>query len=90
MTPKEKAIELVAKFAPYMYCYMGSGMLSNDDYDEKVVLTFAKSCALIAVDEIINSNPLSPYNGGYYELASDRMDEVKEYWEIVKKEIEQL
>ena len=33
MTPKEKCDELIEKFIPNMYCYMGSGMLSND-YDE--------------------------------------------------------
>ena len=39
MTPKEKAIELIAKFAAYTMSY-------KDEF-------CAKQCALIAVDEII-------------------------------------
>lgn len=30
MTAKEKAIELVDKFMPKVYCYLGSGVLTND------------------------------------------------------------
>ena len=43
MTKEEKLIE---DLKPYMYCYMGSGMLSND-YDEKIVLENAKKCVEI-------------------------------------------
>lgn len=54
MTPEQmKANELVDKFTPYMYCFMGSGMLSND-YDEHIVRDNAKKCALIAIDAIIS------------------------------------
>lgn len=42
MTPKEKATELVEKYAPYCW---GEEVC---DYD------LAKECALIAVDELIN------------------------------------
>lgn len=53
MTPAEKAQELFDKYTPYMYCFMGSGMLSNT-YDPKIVAMNAKECATIAVDEILN------------------------------------
>lgn len=29
MTAKEKAEELVDKYKPFVYCFLGSGMLSN-------------------------------------------------------------
>ena len=48
MTPKEQAVKLVLRYKPFVYCYMGSGMLSNT-YDEDVALNMAKQCALIAV-----------------------------------------
>jgi hypothetical protein len=69
MTPKEKAQELFEK----MYtCYQGH----LDAYT-------AKQCALIAVNEIINSNPHSnPMNTyGFSTMA---------YWQEVKHEIEKL
>lgn len=69
MTPKEKAEELI------------------EIYDE--TLTYleskskAKQCALIAVDEIIKSNPHSnPFNTDVYSTM--------DYWQQVKQEIEKL
>ena len=79
-TSKEKAIELVEFFKPLVYCYMGSGMLS-DDYDKKVVLENAKKCALKVVEECINSTHSD-------KRANSVLD--KEYWIKVKKEIELL
>jgi len=38
---------LIEKFLPKMYCYMGSGMLT-DSYDEKVAEDNAKECEQIA------------------------------------------
>ena len=78
MTPKEKAERLIKQFIPYMYCYMGSGMLSND-YDEKVALKYAKQCALIAVDEILKNDGFTQFD-----------DYLTEYWQQVKQEIELL
>jgi hypothetical protein len=58
---------------------------------------FAKECALIAVDEILKSEPRSPSDvdwddvGGthqyYYEAQREEADK---YWQQVKKEIEEL
>jgi hypothetical protein len=70
MTPKEKTEELVNK-----YIGLNSGKLS--DYS-RIEFPTAKQCALIAVDEIINSiNPFGMFLG-------------KDYWQEVKQEIENL
>jgi hypothetical protein len=49
MTPKEKADELVLRY-----------LRINNNTKEWFNLHIAKKCALIAVDEIINSSPLEP------------------------------
>jgi hypothetical protein len=68
MTPKQKAEELVLKFEDYTDCADERG--------------FAIKCALIAVDEIIASNP----------IAFDEDDNciAKQWWQEVKTEIELL
>ena len=53
MTAKEKALELVDKYKPFVYPFMGSSYLTGDGYDE-VILRNSKICALIAVIEILN------------------------------------
>jgi len=69
MTPKEKAKELVDRF---------DETLTYLESKQK-----AKQCALIAVDEIINSNPHSnPLNTDVHSTMS--------YWNEVKQEIEKL
>jgi len=82
MTQKEKAIELVEKYKGYVYCYIGSGMLTND-YNDSVATMNAKQCAIIAVDEIIAVTHEDPY-----PRPKTKMD--KEYWQEVKEEIEKL
>ena len=74
MTPREKARELVDKYKPYVYCFLGSGMLTNTINDE-VENNNAKKCALIAVDEIM-------------KIIDTNMGE--RYWQQVRTEIEQL
>ena len=66
MTPKKKAQELVDKY--YIFNHIGN--------------RHAIKCALIAVDEIIASNP----------IAFDEEDNciAKQWWQEVKKEIELL
>lgn len=75
MKAEDKARELVEKFKPFMYCYIGSGMLSND-YNEKIVLHNAKDCASIAVDEILSNVSLS--------------DKAYDLWQEVKSHINKL
>lgn len=87
MDAKNKAKSLVDKFKPLVTtwdCYNDTPM------DEKYIIADAKKCAIILVDKIIESNPMSPYNGDYYEIVDDRIEQVKEYWRQVKTEIEKL
>ena len=71
MTPKEKAEELVQKFEEY-------GWL-----DEKTSMwESAKQCAIIAVDEIIET--FIPKNNRNY------LCEEIEYWQQVRTEIQNL
>jgi hypothetical protein len=81
-----KAKELIEKFMPHMYCYMGSGMLSND-YDEKVAKDNAKQCALIAVDEIINA--FSTLRNCVFtdDATNNDIDNEIAYWQKVKQSI---
>jgi hypothetical protein len=74
MTPKEKAKELVDK-----YLKVSFGVV--EEYIP-VPIVFAKQCALIAVDEIIASNP----NLKWFA----KLDDSIKYWQEVKKEIELL
>ena len=72
MTPKEKAEELVRIF----YYNIPNDEMGRDD-------DAAKECALIAVDEIIASNPII-----FREDNSIMLN--KSYWQEVKTEIEKL
>ncbi len=66
MTPKEKAIELMLKYYKLI---------------QMCTKSFAKKCALIAVDEIIDS---------HYKLLSGVNTSIYKYWQEVKQEIEKL
>lgn len=87
MTPKENAVELYNKYE----------QLGKDFTRGVSMAEFAKQCALIAVDEIIKSEPRSPNDvdwddvGGthqyYYEAQREDADK---YWKEVKQEIEKL
>jgi hypothetical protein len=89
MTPEEKAIELFGKFwrqTPQPYTeiveYHKESKLIFNDWDKDWTNKLAKESALIAVDEIIASNP----------IAFDEQDNCieKQWWQEVKKEIEKL
>ena len=87
MTPQEKAVELYNKYE----------QLGKDFTKGVSMAEFAKQCALIAVDEIIKSEPRCPSDvdwddvGGthqyYYEAQREDADK---YWQEVKQEIEKL
>lgn len=83
MTPKEKAVELVGKFKDYVNPYIGSGMLSNT-FDDDAILYQSKKCALVTIDEIINTDMLND-NEVYIETVS-----YLNYWIDVKEEIKKL
>ena len=71
MTAKEKAVELITKYLSVEY-----GVIQ--EYIP-VPMSFAKQCALIAVNEILN---LEPPELSYMEPFS------KSWWQEVKLEIE--
>ena len=90
LSPKEKAKDLVEHCAeiiePIEY-----GVILERNWKS------AKQCALIAVDEIIKSDPINPNDvdwddaGGthlYYHLA--QKEEALEFWKQVKEEILKL
>jgi hypothetical protein len=83
MTPVEKAKQLVQRF--YFSLPNNGGFTGpcniNDRWEE------GKKCALIAVDEIINSNPTSQLSDPF--LGNRTYDNVN-YWKDVKQEIEKL
>jgi len=72
MTPKEKAKELFDK----MFLVIENKGMYDDLYR-------AKQCALIAVDEIIDSEP-------QYEWSNDYWKNPNDFWQEVKQEIENL
>jgi hypothetical protein len=84
MTPKEKAEELVNRFLSISVSHY------DDMYDgirDGIRIPLAKKSALIAVDEIIKSNPIfvtSKLEG------KDGMHEAYLYWKEVKQELEKL
>ena len=82
MNAKEKAEQLYDKFLQYVP--------AEEEFEHE----YAKKCALIAVDEIINSNPhIYIEKGGsdcrgdwsYKEAQSNQL-----YWQEIKQEIEKL
>ncbi|AQW91295.1 hypothetical protein [Elizabethkingia anophelis] len=75
MTSKEKANELIEKFLPKMYCYMGSGMLTNT-YDEGVAKGNAVECAIICANQTLS------------ELESAGITDI--FWKEVKSELEKM
>jgi hypothetical protein len=72
MTAKEKAHELFDKYNELLSVHVFNG-----NFD------IAKQCAILSVDEIINSNPHSnPFNTTIYSTM--------DYWQEVKTELENL
>jgi hypothetical protein len=69
MTPQDKAMELMLRY--YELIPMNT-------------ISFAKQCALIAVDELIDYSMPSIEFGGYIQSYTI------EYWQEVKQEIEKL
>jgi hypothetical protein len=74
MTPKEKAEELYCKY----------DALFKAPFKKHQDL---KQCTLIAVDEILNSNYKNTLTDLCYKLTCNELDN---YWQQVKQEIEKL
>ena len=89
MTPKEEAEKLVDRFKDDTVIYTWGG----NGYKVAIETSFqnAKNCALICVDEILNSNPTIITEEiiehiGYKETVEKNVD----YWQEVKQEIKKL
>ena len=76
LTPKEKAKEL---FSKYQNIYFTEDSMGIDD-------ELAKQCALITVEEIINSSPSLPILSDAGSFVNDIKESTK-YWKEVKKEL---
>ena len=87
---KQNAVDIAKKFMPYVYCYMGGGMLS-DDYDKNVAFRNAVECARIF---IANVKIICPYvnrkdKDTVRELRSADYQFV-DYWIEIEGELNQL
>jgi hypothetical protein len=87
MTPKEKAKELYCKYVDAL----------NIRDLRLTANSFAKICALIAVDEILNARPLAPNYVDWDDCGATHQywyeaqkEEALEFWQEVKKEIQIL
>ena len=67
MTPKEKAKELLGKYAMYLRANLMHDEEANED---------AKQCVLVAVNEIISMGIMS--DSGDWEMAKLYWEEVKQ------------
>ena len=83
MSPKKEAEQLVNNFSPFVYCYMGSGMLTNTS-DDEVIKMNAKMCALKVFDEILYEFDHLAWDNDTYGTSKMK------YWQQVKQEIEKL
>lgn len=82
MTPPQRARHMVKEYSMFVNGYVGSSMLTNDEYPE-VILSNAKELATRVVDEIVNELNR--------KLASTFNDIVRlSYWETVKREIDNV
>lgn len=81
---EEKAKELVDRFLPYIV----NADRSSTPNTKSLNIFLAQKCALVAVEEILKSEPTNPFDGLYYETYSDLLDEVAGFWKDVKKALE--
>jgi len=84
MTPKLKALSLIESMSFSKSRQMNYANGEMVDIPQNL---YAKQCALVAVDEIINSNPTSELSDPF---LGNRTYENVNYWGEVKKEIESL
>jgi hypothetical protein len=87
MTPKEKALELVGKYRNIIMSFLSDRMKKEN----------AKECAIIAVDEILESQPRYPSEVDWDDCGATQVyyyqaqrEEAKQYWQQVKNEINML
>ena len=77
MTPKEKALDLFEKYYKH----------SESNYTESATRNTAKQCALLCIDEILQTNPT--IKGTSSDLVT-MIVQTKAYWHQVQEEISKL
>jgi len=80
MTPEEKAFELAHKFRLLE-------IRTSENSHMMISMADAKQCALIAVDEILEQ---MAYMWLHYANLEEQTEEMQQYWNKVKQEIEAL
>lgn len=85
----ENAIELINRLKPNVYCYLGSGMLTNT-YDEGVALSNAKKQALICIQAQIDLLNDMYSDMDYGQSVRNYLDNKVEELTLIKTEIEKL
>jgi hypothetical protein len=88
MTAKDTAEELVHRYRVLL-------MDDGEDYGEEILVSMlSKQCALIAVDEILNSRPLKPNDADWDDCGAThkywydaQKEEALKFWQEVRKEI---
>lgn len=95
---KEKAQEIVDQYKPFVYCFLGSGMLVNQE-NEGVILKNAQECAKIDVkntidalenyDEMTEKYLEEEFDTEYISCELQNMDGDFRYWSKVYKAIEE-
>ncbi len=87
MNPKERAKEIYCKYTEAL----------NIRDLQMTANPFAKQCALIAVDEIINARPLDPNYVDWDDCGAthqywyeSQKEEALEFWNNVKSELQSL
>jgi hypothetical protein len=83
MTPKEKALELLNKFSVHTKAF-------NDNSGWIIDVNSTKECALIAVDEIIDTLLYEYHYDYYWDKKLGYYLSFEEYWTEVKEELEKL
>ena len=86
MTPKEKAEDLVSRFIIYTNLFNPDNP-NNNGWEKDI--DSAKQCALIAVDEIMESNADFAFSLNMWGDNQSYVD-CENYWNEVKTEIEKL
>lgn len=87
MTPKEKAEELVERFKKEKVTVFFTENSIPSLLHAPMINKSAKQCALICVDEVLQSNPI--IKGTSDDLIT-MIVQTKAYWYEVKQEIEKL
>lgn len=87
MTPKEKAKELIDKYLNTSFNCNNCTIPFCAMDCTKIYTKEAAECALIAVDEIIDNELLSPQLKRHYILKIPPTPQELEYWQEVKNEL---